>query len=64
MMGGLGLAILKTFADNKINMTQRMNFVCKRVKITVGKGENDSYQHFLLFPYCFQKDFFPWIVKI
>ena len=26
-----------------------------RVENTVGKGENAGYQHFLLFPQCFQK---------
>ena len=25
------------------------------VENTVGKGENAGYQHFLLFPQCFQK---------
>ena len=29
----------------------------------VGKGENAGYQHFLLFPQCFQKAFFFRIVK-
>ena len=27
----------------------------KWVEITVGKGENDRYEQFLLFPQCFQK---------
>ena len=26
-----------------------------RVENSVGKGENAGYQHFLLFPHCFQK---------
>ena len=26
-----------------------------RVEKNVGKGENAGYQHFLLFPQCFQK---------
>ena len=30
-----------------------------RVENTVGKGENAGYQHFLLFPQCFQKASFP-----
>ena len=29
--------------------------VFDRVENNVGKGENDKYQHFLLFPPCFQK---------
>ena len=32
-----------------------MNFVLGRVENVVGKGENAGYQHFLLFPQCFQK---------
>ena len=31
------------------------NFVLKRVENIMGKGENAVYQHFLLFPHCFQK---------
>ena len=30
-------------------------FVFDRVENIVGKGENDGYQHFLLFPQCFIK---------
>ena len=30
-----------------------------RVENIVGKGENSGYQHFLLFPQCFQKASFP-----
>ena len=29
----------------------------------VGKGENAGYQHFLLFPQCFQKSSFPGLLK-
>ena len=29
--------------------------VFDRVENIVGKGENAGYQHFLLFPQCFQK---------
>ena len=29
------------------------------VENNVGKGENDGYQHFLLFPHCFQEASFP-----
>ena len=45
---------LKGFADNKINMAQKLKFVFGRVENIVGKGENAGYQHFLLFS-CFQK---------
>ena len=37
--------------------------VFDRVENIVGKGENDGYQHFLLFPQCFEKAFFPDISK-
>ena len=41
---------LKAFADDKINVTWEQ----KLVENIVGKGENTGYQHFLLFPQCFQ----------
>ena len=46
---------MKAVTDDKINVTQKVNFVFRQVKITLGKGENAGYQHFLLFPKCFQK---------
>ena len=52
------LSQLKAFADNKINVTQILNFDLGRVKNIVGKRENADYQHFLLFPQCLQKVFF------
>ena len=33
--------------------------VFNRVENTVGKGENAGFQHFLLFPQCFEKASFP-----
>ena len=42
-----------TFADDKINVAKMIS-AFDRVE-NVGKGENASYQHFLLFPHCFQK---------
>ena len=52
----LDLSKLKTFADDKINVTLKLKFASGRVaKNIVGKGENAGYQHFLLFPQCFQK---------
>ena len=32
-----------------------VNYICDRVENIVGKGGNAGYQHFLLFPQCFQK---------
>ena len=49
---------LKAFADNKMNVAKMMIFSSERVENIVGKGENAGYQHFLLFPQCFQKAFF------
>ena len=46
---------LKAFADDKGNVTEELKFVSGRVENIVGKGENAGYQHFLLFPECFQK---------
>ena len=40
-----------------------MQFVFGRVENIVGKGENAGYQHFLLFPQCFQKLSFPEVLK-
>ena len=44
---------MKDFADDKMNVTQKLNFVLGRVENIVGKGENAGNQHFLLFPQCF-----------
>ena len=35
--------------------TQKLKFVFGWVESILGKGENAGYQHFLLFPKCFQK---------
>ena len=51
----LDLSKLIAFADDKINLTKKMKFVFVRVENMVGKGENAGYQHFLIFPQCFQK---------
>ena len=49
---------LKEFAGNKKEVVQMMKFVLDWFENIVGKGENAGYQHFLLFPQCFQKSFF------
>ena len=46
---------LKAFANDKLNVTVKMKFVLGTVEHIVGKGGNAGYQHFLLFPQCFQK---------
>ena len=45
---------LKAFADDKVNLADMMISLSDRVENIVGKGENAGYQHFLLFPQCFQ----------
>ena len=54
----LNLSKLKAFGDDKINVTEKLKFVCARVKIIVGKGENAGNQHFLVFPLCFLSLFY------
>ena len=48
---------LKAFADDKLNNTQNIKFVFKRIENIVVKGENAGYQHFLLFPTMFSNAF-------
>ena len=55
---------LKAFADEKINVTKQLKFGKGRVENIVGKGENAGYQHFLLFPQCFQKTTFLGLLKV
>ena len=55
---------LKVFADNKINVNQKLKFDLGRVENIVRKGENAGYQHFLLFPQCFQKVSFSGSLKV
>ena len=50
----------KASADDKINVTQKpKSEVCYGIsrKHSGKKGENAGYQHFFLFPQCFQKPF-------
>ena len=53
----LDLTKLKAFADDKLNVTQNIKGVFHRIENIVGKEENAGYQHFLLFPQCFQRAF-------
>ena len=46
---------LKAFADDKLNVAKMMISLFDGVENTMGKGENAGYQHFLLFPQCFQE---------
>ena len=55
---------LKGFADNKINVAQMLISMFNKIENIVGKEENAGYQHFLLFPQCFQKDSFSGLLKV
>ena len=50
----LDLSKLKAFADDIVNVAGMMISLSDSVENIVGKGENAGYQHFLLFPQCFQ----------
>ena len=54
---------LKAFAEDKSNAIEKIKFLLEWVENFVGKGENASFQHFLLFPKCFQKSLFLGVVK-
>ena len=54
----------KGLADDRMIMTQKLEFVLGRVENIVGKGENAGYQHFLLFPQYFLKLSFPEVLKV
>ena len=54
----LALSKMKAFADNKLHINPNIKFFFHKVENTFGKGENAGYQHVLLFPQCFQKEFF------
>ena len=60
----LDLSKLKAFADDKLNSTDKLKFVLGRVENIVRKGENAGYQHFLLFPQCFQMASFSRSLKV
>ena len=51
----LDVTKFKAFAGDKINVAHMTISVFDRVENIVGKGENAGYQHFILFPQCFQK---------
>ena len=55
---------LKAFADDILIVVQMMIRVTDRIENIVGKGENAGYQHFLLFPQCFQKTPFQGSFKV
>ena len=55
---------IKAPADGTINMTQKLKVVLRHVENILGKGENGGWQHFLLFPRCFQKPPYSELLKL
>ena len=55
---------MEALVDNQINLTEILKFVLGMVENIVGKGENAGYQHFLLFPQCFQNVSFIGLLKV
>ena len=51
----IDLSKFKAFADDNLNVANKGKFVFDRIENVAEKGENAGYQHFLLFPQCFQK---------
>ena len=45
------------------NKYEKLKFALGRVENIVRKGENAGYQHFLLFPRCFQRTSYNEVVK-
>ena len=46
---------LREFADNNFKFPENARKFSTRVENSVGKGEIDRHEQFLLFPHCFQK---------
>ena len=55
---------MKAFAEGKIKVTEKLNFLLGVVEDIVGKETNAGYQHFLLFKQCLQKAAFYRSLKI
>ena len=60
----LDMTKLKAFTDDKLNIAKMTISLCDRFENTVGKEENDGYQHFLLFPPCFPQPSSPGSSKV
>ena len=55
---------LKALTNAKSYVTHLLEFDLHKVENIMGKGENAGYQHFLLFPQCFQKLSFSGLLKV
>ena len=49
---------LKEFADDNFKFDENARKLSKRLENTVGQGDIARYEHFLLFPQCFQRALF------
>ena len=58
------LSKLKASADDNVNVTKKLKIKLGSVENIVGKGENAGFQHFLLFPQCFQKASYSGSLKV
>ena len=50
--------------ENPLEKGENSDFDLGRVENIVGKGENAGYQHFLLYPQCFQKASLSGLLKV
>ena len=55
---------VKSFADNKINVNEKLKCWFEKGRKHCGKGENAGYQCFLLFLQCFLKPSISGLVKV
>ena len=55
---------LKAFADDKINVNEKLKNRVGKGKKHCGKRKNAGYQHFLLLPQCFQKPTVSQLLKV
>ena len=54
---------MKEFVDDNFKFDKKWKKVIQQEENTVRKGEIAHYEHFLLFPLCFQKACFPGVSK-
>ena len=60
----LDFSKFKALVEDKIIAIQKLKLGFAKIENIVGKGENAVYQHFLLFPQCFQKLSFPEVLYV
>ena len=58
------LVQIESICRRQIKYNINLKFVLGRKENMVGKGGNAGYQHFLLFPPCFQKASFTKVLKV